>query len=300
VVSASTSRERSDEPASRPAVGIPIAITAVRPRTFFALVYLASWLIWIPLVASHLGIGPLQIASGTSTLLGLFGVLMPATAAIVLTARGEGRAGVSRLFGRLRIWRVGWRWWGAALVPAAILAVIGLAWGWAGGSPPIEAVDIAAFAVLAVNLVFLLIASLGEEIGWRGVALPGLEQRATPLRASVVLGLLWVTWHLPFWLLQDSFDQFGPGYLALNFLLIVPSTIYITWFFNHTRFSILLPVAMHVAFNGVNVAWLPVTGVIVPFALVIAAEWVLAALVVRRLQVPGPFGASFHPDTAGG
>lgn len=265
---------------------MPVAITGVRPRTFFATTFLLSWLIWIPLVASRFGLGPLEIPAGTSSLLGLLGVLMPATVAVVLTARGEGRAGLGRLFGRLRIWRVGWRWWAAAVVvPTGLLVAIGLAWGWAGGKPPIEVVDIAAGAVV-VNIVFLAIASLGEEIGWRGVALPGLQQRSTALRASIVLGLLWATWHLPFWLLQDSYDQFGAGYLALNFLLVVPSTIYITWFFNHTRFSILLPVAFHVAFNAVNVAWLPVTGVIVPFALLIAAEWVLAALVVRRLGVP--------------
>jgi membrane protease YdiL (CAAX protease family) len=115
---------------------------------------------------------------------------------------------------------------------------------------------------------------------------PGLEQRATPLRASIVLGLLWTTWHVQFWLLRDSYDQFGVGYLVLDLVLIVPSTIYITWFFNHTRFSLLVPVAFHVVFNTVNVAWLPVTGVIVPSALYIAGLWVLAALVVRRLDVP--------------
>jgi membrane protease YdiL (CAAX protease family) len=269
-------------------VGITQVITAVEPRTFFALTFVASWLIWIPLVASRFGIGPLTLPSGTITLVGFLGVLMPATVAIVLTARREGRRGVGRLLGRLRIWRVGWRWWAAAVaVPAGLVALVGAIWASVGGQPPIEAVDLTAAGAVAVSVVFLLVASVGEEIGWRGVALPGLEQRTTALRASVVLGLLWSAWHLPFWLLQSSYDEHGAGYLVLNFLLILPSTVYITWFFNHSRFSILLPVAFHVAFNVANVAWLPVTGVIGPFVLLIAAEWVLAALVVRGLDVPG-------------
>jgi membrane protease YdiL (CAAX protease family) len=273
--------------AARPRVAIPFALTTVHPRTFFLATYLASWLIWIPLVASKYDIGPISIPTGTSSLLGLLGVLMPATLAIALTARREGRGGVGRLLGRLRIWRVGWSWWAAAVVvPPALLTGIGLAWALVGGSPRIEVVDVLSVGALIVNVIFLLIASLGEEIGWRGVALPGLEQRATALRASVILGLLWAAWHLPFWMLQDVFDQFGAGYLALDFLFIVPGTIYITWFFNHARFSILLPVAFHVVFNAVNVAWLPVTGVIVPFALLIAGYWVLAALVFRHLDVP--------------
>ena len=52
---------------------------------------------------------------------------------------------------------------------------------------------------LIANLIFLTIASLGEEIGWRGVALPSLQKKYSPLISSAILGLLWAAWHLPFW-----------------------------------------------------------------------------------------------------
>jgi membrane protease YdiL (CAAX protease family) len=137
---------------------------------------------------------------------------------------------------------------------------------------------------LFVNVLLLALATLGEEIGWRGVALPALQQRQSPLAASAILGLLGGIWHLPFWLLLDTFDQFGVGYLALNFLLVLPMTAYVTWFYNHTRGSLLLPVAFHLAFNIVNVAWLPVTTSIGAFALFIAVLWGVAFLVLPHLK----------------
>ena len=135
-----------------------------------------------------------------------------------------------------------------------------------------------------ITVIFLLLATLGEEIGWRGVALPALQARQTALVSSIILGLLWATWHIPFWLLLDTFDQFGILYLGMNFLLIFPMTFYITWFFNHTKSSLFMPVLFHVTFNIVNTALLPVTTNIQAFGLFIAIEWIVTALIIRRLE----------------
>jgi hypothetical protein len=93
----------------------------VRPRTFFILTFVLSWLIWIPLTLSHLGIGPFQIGESTSLLVRLLGVLMPATAALILTALAGGGNAIRRLLAMLTVWRVGWRWWGAAVVVQPLL-----------------------------------------------------------------------------------------------------------------------------------------------------------------------------------
>jgi membrane protease YdiL (CAAX protease family) len=135
-----------------------------------------------------------------------------------------------------------------------------------------------------VNVVILLIATLGEEIGWRGVALPGLQQESSPVKASAVLGLLWGVWHIPFWLLLDSFDRFGFGYLFLNLLFVFPLTFYITWFSNHGKQSILLAVMFHLTFNIVNTVVLPVTIHIGAFVIFGVFEWITAFLVLPRLQ----------------
>ena len=44
-------------------------------------------------------------------------------------------------------------------------------------------------------LPLFLITNLGEEIGWRGYALPRLQRRFTPLASSVILGVCWAAFH---------------------------------------------------------------------------------------------------------
>ena len=182
-------------------------------------------------------------------------------------------------------WRVGIRWWVAAVVvQPLVLMGAGVLANLLAGQTVVPFVPFDSIAALIVTTVFLLIAVLGEEIGWHGVALPALQQRTTILRASLTLGVLWAVWHVPFWLLLDSYAQYGIGYIGLNLLLIVPFSIYISWFFNNGRFSILLPVAFHLAFNAINTAPFAVTTDVGAFVILIAAEWVLGLLVLPRLR----------------
>ena len=257
----------------------------IKPIKFFALTFALSWLIWVPLMLSHFGVGPFHIADGVSNLVRLFGVLMPATSAIVLTRISGGPAAMRNLWGRLFLWRVPLKWWLAAVVGQPLL--LGLAAFTFNlitrGAKVTPELPISASAFI-VNVVMLLLATLGEEIGWRGVALPGLQAQNSAFKSSVILGLLWATWHLPFWLLLDSFDQFGVGYLLLNFVFVVPLTFYITWFFNHGKQSILLAVMLHLTFNIVNTILLPVTNNVGAFVTFGVFEWVIAILIFPHLE----------------
>jgi membrane protease YdiL (CAAX protease family) len=251
-------------------------LTSVLPNRFFLLTFGLSWAVWIPLDLAHFGVEPFVPLDAPSPLLRLLGVLMPAAAAILLSARSGEPGELGRMLGRLRIWRVGAGWWAAAVLVQPVLLV-----GVAATANAVAGATVVAplgqdAAALTVSTVLLLIAVLGEEIGWHGVGLPGLQQRSSPRRSALVLGVLWATWHVPFWLLLDSFERHGPGYLVLNFLFVLPLAIYTTWFFNGARFSILLPVAFHLVFNIFNTALLPVTMELSSFAMLVVAEWVLA------------------------
>jgi membrane protease YdiL (CAAX protease family) len=251
---------------------------------FFTLTYVLSWLIWIPLALSHFGTA-FNIPESTSNIVRLLGVLMPATSALILTALAGGQGAIHSLLSRLIIWRVDWKWWFAAIaVQPALLGLAAFTFNLISNVSKISPEPSASTGAFIVNTIFLLIATLGEEIGWRGVALPNLQRKYSALKSSVILGLLWATWHLPFWLLLDSFDQFGIGYLGLNFLFVIPFTFYITWFFNHGRQSILLAVMLHLTFNIVNTILLPVTMSVGAFLIFGILEWIVALVILPYLE----------------
>ncbi|HEX2027965.1 MAG TPA: CPBP family intramembrane glutamic endopeptidase, partial [Nitriliruptorales bacterium] len=100
---------------------------------------------------------------------------------------------------------------------------------------------------------------LAEEPGWRGFALPGLQERLGPLAGALVLGVLHGVWHLPLYLLIPGYngappDLAGIGAQFLVFVVGVTSgSVTITWLFNNTRGSVLLAMLYHATANCVGV-----------------------------------------------
>ena len=102
-------------------------------------------------------------------------------------------------------------------------------------------------SVSVYHYSMLLGGPLGEEPGWRGYALPRLEVRFGPARASLLLALLWTGWHIPLY--------FYPGWTSVPvwvYLLILMGTSFIlTYSANLSRFGVVAPIATHTAFNAV-------------------------------------------------
>lgn len=104
-----------------------------------------------------------------------------------------------------------------------------------------------AWYVLVVAIVISTPVQAGEEIGWRGYALPRLAARFGFARASVLLGVIWATWHLPIFFVPgvDNFGQSFPVFL----LEVTALSVAITWLYAHTNESLLLVMLMHSAVN---------------------------------------------------
>jgi uncharacterized protein len=172
----------------------------------------------------------------------------PTFAALIVTGVLTGKTGIRTLLKRLLIWRVGWPWYAVALFSSVVLSTITvLLYALLSGTPPV----LPAFSgqILLTAPVLFLIGGLvnGEEIGWRGFALPRLLAKHSALTASVILGVLWALFHLPLLFIQgDSFASMSP----LSFLFrFIGGAIMFTWVFNNTRGSLLLAYLMHAASN---------------------------------------------------
>ena len=105
----------------------------------------------------------------------------------------------------------------------------------------------------------LLGSPLGEEVGWRGYALPRLQRRTGPLTASLVLGVVWGLWHLP--LVVTVGHPISGTFYGWFLLGIMADAVVFTWLYNHTGGSLLLAVLGHasIAVTGLFLVPAPVT-----------------------------------------
>ena len=221
---------------------------------FFLLAFVFTWSNWLPQALNSRGITSIQVP-GFLTLLSGYG---PALAAIIVVSLAYGWQGLRELFGKLLRWRVGIQWYLIALFLPAFVTVLAITLNsWTGGVSP----DFAAAAfpfgpietplwqkILILLLIFILgFDGLGEEIGWRGFALPKLLERYSALISSLILGALWAIWHFPYALTKGTFLSEVPLHWFFINLLAV-SVIY-TWIFINTNGSLLLPLLFHAAGN---------------------------------------------------
>ncbi len=214
--------------------------------TFFLLTYLVTWTSWLAAWAISGG-GFAQ--SGVWMVPFYFGVFAPAFVAMWLVHRYGGRAAVSALLRRLVQWDVGLRWYVFAVTYiAAIKLAAALIHRLATGEWP-RFGDEPLYIMLAATIgSTLLLGQAGEEVGWRGYALPRLASRFGLAAASIVVGIIWATWHLPLFFIPGTelTGQSFPFYL----LSVTGVSVAIAWLYEHTNGSLFLAMLMHSAVNN--------------------------------------------------
>ena len=240
---------------------------------FFALAYGISWLGWAPYVLSRDGLGVLPFeyprVLGDSQLLGLLpgAYLGPLTAALVVTAAVEGRAGLRRWRGRLLRWRIGFRWYAFGIlgIPAVLLAVTLVLPGAAADVHVPPAAVLVAF--LPVLVLQVLTTGVAEEPGWRDFALPRIQDRFGPLGGSLLLGVLWACWHLPLFFTTWSGRHTEPSLLAVYLTVAVSLSVVIAWVFNRTGESLPAAMVVHASNNtAMSTVWAAAHPSLDPFA----------------------------------
>ena len=143
-------------------------------------------------------------------------------------------------------WRVRWYWYAVALVlPLAVhLITVSLNVAAGVGIAPQGFTSLTGLLmVFAVRLINPLDGPLGEDPGWRGFALPGLQGLGySPLLATVVLAILITGWHLPLFFMGGGLPM---SIVVTSILTTVAVTFWYTWIFNHTGGSVLLVILAH-------------------------------------------------------
>jgi len=169
---------------------------------YFILAFALTWVLLIPIMLSQMGLGVLTLPEPLLFILFLVSTYSgPLPAALIMTTLIDGRAGRQQLLQRMFQWRVGLRWYLLVLVGYPLVFLIGLT-AYSGAAPWIalsQNWSLILTYYLPMAAVGIIFPSLGEEPGWRGFALPRLQQLHGALAGTLILGVLHGLWHLPFY-----------------------------------------------------------------------------------------------------
>ncbi|MCM2254426.1 MAG: CPBP family intramembrane metalloprotease [Vicinamibacteria bacterium] len=208
---------------------------------FFALALLLSWGLWVPTIASQRGLIAAQVPVMP------WGSFGPALAALIVATR-LGEAGA--LLRGLKRWRARIADYAIALLGPLALVVVAAAADLAWKAEPLRLENLGNLwlAPLFFALILVVGGPLGEEIGWRGFALPRLLGPLGPLGASLALAAMWVVWHLPLFWLRGAAQEGGS--VAWFAALVLASAILFTWFWQRTQGNLWLAVVLHTGINA--------------------------------------------------
>jgi membrane protease YdiL (CAAX protease family) len=213
-----------------------------------------AWLLCAPVFLAHIvwfDRAPLSLR------LAILVVVSAAPVAFVVSMAYSRIPAVKRLLSSLVRLRgvVGWSLLALVFYPALILLAVPITS--LIGRQPIAAFRLPGPGAAGVGLIpvkflyqFFFFNAVGEEVGWRGFALPRLQARYSPLMASLIVALFWVPWHLLLWKAQGAPVETLAFWLSENTVLIILSSVITTYFYNRARGSILVTGILHAAGNS--------------------------------------------------
>lgn len=216
-------------------------------RLYWFVAFALAWAITLPTALAQLGF------TGSSIVPWQAGVLIglaPAIAAIVAAAREGNAKSFMRGLARGRA---------PLLVYAAafLLPLAGLALAVAAGRLRGEPIPVAADAGLVSFALLWLVLAFGEEIGWRGFALPQLAEKHGFWIGSLILGLIWCIWHYPRLLgspYVSGLADAAPLIAAFSVQIVIANFI-LCWLYYRANRSVVVPTIFHTVMNVVATAY---------------------------------------------
>lgn len=217
--------------------------TDMGTKTLLSFLALTFGLSWVPMALFMLfadQLTPLFGEMRSTHPFFLLAVYAPGLSGIFLIWRHYGLKGLGSFFRRLFFWRAPIQWWLFLLlgIPVIVYAAAAIK-GTINDPLPFSSWTM----VFPALIQSLLLGPMGEEFGWRGLALPLLQRRFSPFWASLILGVVWAFWHAPAFFMSgtpQSGWSIGPFFIGL-----IAITVILTPLFNASRGSLLIAILYH-------------------------------------------------------
>jgi membrane protease YdiL (CAAX protease family) len=220
--------------------------------SFVILNYAISWIFLYPAYQAILR------ADGGFPLMALFGIpggFGPSIAAIIVVGCVDGRRGIYKLLGRIKIIRIHLKWYLFVLILPAFIYLLSLLGtsllGFSIGHPDMKEGFVMFFPYLLIALPF---GPIMEELGWRGFMFPELLRKYNVFKSSIILGITWSVWHLVSFTFPGaaipSVFQVNGITIGLYILSIMAETFLFSYVYLRTNGNLIIAILFHAAFNA--------------------------------------------------
>ncbi len=247
---------------------------------FFVLTFVIAWSLWLPL----------GLLAPENVLFTLPGAWSPTISALILIGLTEGRIGVKSFLKKVLRWRVGFQWYLVVLSGIAVIAYLAIGIGMLFDIPApalslpngLPREMLIGFLPIIFIINIFVGGPLAEDIGWRGYILPKMREGMTALHASLVIGVIWAIWHLPYFIFPAWNSAVGNVPFIWFILLTTSWSVLFAWVYVNTE-SILMPVLFHAAINttlGTLGVLGQANGDLIPLMFNILFTWIAVGIVV--------------------
>ena len=248
-----------------------------RPVLFFSLAYLFTWVFWIPAIFAGEEIGALLM---------VIGLIAPA-AVSTLFVLFSGPAALkqdlkNKLVGFYKVkWANVFLAAGAFAVIVAVSILLSLAFG--QKADQFAFTEDFSFTGVGIGgaLVTILLASVIEEVGWKGYCEDSIGNYMNWFRESMVFGVIWSFWHFPLLFIRGTYQAgltANPLYVINFFISGIPLGFIITWVYLASDRSILACMVFHLFVNFIpeKIAMTPETKCVETLVVTVATVIIVA------------------------
>ena len=249
-----------------------------RPVLFFVLAYLFTWIFWIPAIF---------VPETVGSILMVIGLIAPAVVSTLFVLLSGSKLLKRDLKNKIvGFYKVKWL---NVLLAVGVFAVIvaasillSLAFG--------QSIDQFSFTEdfsftgvgIGGALLTILLASIIEEVGWKGYCEDSIGNYMNWFWESMIFGALWSFWHFPLIFIQGTYQaslMVNPLYVVNFFISGIPLGFIITWVYLVSDRSILACMVFHLFVNFMQekIAMTPETKCVETIVVTLAAAIIVIA-----------------------
>lgn len=219
-----------------------------RPVLFFALAYLFTWIFWIPAIflSENIGAGLMFI-----------GLLAPAAVStIFVLVSGSDMLKKDLKIKLIDFYKVKWKNVLVAIIQFAGIIVASILLSLLFGQSTDQFAFTEDFSFTGVGiagaLLTVTLASIIEEVGWKGYCEDSIGAYMNWFWESLIFGALWSFWHFPLIFIKGTYQSglmVNPMYVVNFFISGIPLGFIITWVYLASDRSILACMIYHMFVN---------------------------------------------------